>query len=393
MAAERTHALLAPSSGAKWYHCAASVWAESHIAESHIAEAPSDAADEGTFLHAIAADMLLGRPVLDRSATADQALLVQTYVDYVRTLGGTLRVEQRLDISEITGEKDAKGTADAVVLSGTTLYIVDAKFGRTKVEARSNIQLIVYALAAYMQTTLLQDVEALVMVIVQPRLDRIDAWYIDVAELLSWQKPLLDAAKKALWFYRALNAEPEKYVPGEKQCRWCKASSTCTAFAQHALNLVADDFIDLTQPLEPQLEHVAARTYDTAMLGNARTAVPLVEMWCKAVTKQVQDTLHAGESVPGWKLALGNPGNRAWTDPGEAEAALKAARLKVADMYDQKVVSPTTAGKLHKAGTIKPRAWSKLQALITRPEGKPVVVRDDDPRPAINPADDFANIG
>ena len=65
---------------------------------------------------------------------ADMARHVQTYVDYVRDLvkntGGTLLVEQRLPIGDITGEDDAHGTSDAVILTDTEVIVVDLKFGR-----------------------------------------------------------------------------------------------------------------------------------------------------------------------------------------------------------------------------------------------------------------------
>ena len=76
----------------------------------------------------------------------------------------------------------------------------------------------------------------------------------------------------------------------------------------------------------------------------------------------------------------------------EAEAVLKAMRVKHEQMYDYKLISPTTAEKLAKAEVIGPRQWPKLQALITRADGKPSVAPESDKRPAIcvKPvADDF----
>jgi hypothetical protein len=58
-------------------------------------------------------------------------------------------------------------------------------------------------------------------------------------------------------------------------------------------------------------------------------------------------------------------------------------RVKLEDMYDFKLISPTTAEKLAKAGTIGPRQWPKLKELITQNEGKPHVAPDSDPRPAL----------
>lgn len=66
-------------------------------------------------------------------------------------------------------------------------------------------------------------------------------------------------------------------------------------------------------------------------------------------------------------------------------------RLKKEQMYDFKLISPTTAEKLHKAGELGARQWPKLQALIVQPEGKPSVAPESDPRAALSVGDDFTD--
>jgi hypothetical protein len=109
----------------------------------------------------------------------------------------------------------------------------------------------------------------------------------------------------------------------------------------------------------------------------------------------VESELFSGRPVPGYKLVQGKKGNRKWSSESEAEAMLKGFKLKVEEMYDLKLVSPTTAEKLAKAGTIGPRQWPKLQGFITQSEGSPSVAPESDKRPAleIKPAvDDFENL-
>jgi hypothetical protein len=70
-------------------------------------------------------------------------------------------------------------------------------------------------------------------------------------------------------------------------------------------------------------------------------------------------------------------------------------RLKEAEMYDFKLISPTTAEKLAKAGTIGPRQWPKVLEKITQSEGKPHVAPLTDSRPAlvVTPVvDDFTDV-
>ena len=85
---------------------------------------------------------------------------------------------------------------------------------------------------------------------------------------------------------------------------------------------------------------------------------------------------------PGFKLVKGKGGRRHWTDEAAAADALKKARLKVDQIYTRKVISPTDAEKLHKAGAIKTRLYKAIEALAARPEGGPTLAPITDPRPA-----------
>jgi hypothetical protein len=112
------------------------------------------------------------------------------------------------------------------------------------------------------------------------------------------------------------------------------------------------------------------------------------------VRAETERQLLVGEPVSGWKLVQGKRGNRAWTSKEEAEATLKAMRIKHEDMYDYAVISPTSADKLAKAEIIGPRQWPKLQALITQSEGKPSVAPASDKREALvlRTANDFETV-
>jgi hypothetical protein len=116
------------------------------------------------------------------------------------------------------------------------------------------------------------------------------------------------------------------------------------------------------------------------------TAVDLIEDWCDAVRKEAYARMNNGIPVPGFKLVQGRRGARAWRSKDEAEATLKTMRLKVEEMYDLSLISPTTAEKLAKASVIGPRQWPKLQDLITQPDGKPAIAPESDPKPAIQVA-------
>lgn len=93
-----------------------------------------------------------------------------------------------------------------------------------------------------------------------------------------------------------------------------------------------------------------------------------------------------GVHIDGFKLVLGRPGNRQWTSAAEAEELLKTFKLKENERYSYKVITPTAAEKLYKAGRIGQRQWPKLEQIITRSEPAPVVAPESDTRPAWTPA-------
>jgi hypothetical protein len=132
-------------------------------------------------------------------------------------------------------------------------------------------------------------------------------------------------------------------------------------------------------------ENVEPKTAEVDRLGWAMGKVALVETWCKAIRAEVEKELLAGKAIAGWKLVKGKMGNRKWSDPTEAENMLKSLRLKVDQMYDLSLISPTSAEKLANSEVIGPRQWKKVLPLITRTEGGPSVAPESDKRPAIEP--------
>ena len=387
------HARLSPSSAHRWLHCPASV-----LLEANYPNTSSSYADEGTAAHELASRCLetgtntcyyMGE-VFNVNGTnyifdEEMADNVQQYVDYVRSIGGDLYVEQRLSISQITGEPGAFGTSDAVIIDDDELIIVDLKYGRgIRVDAENNEQLSIYALAALNEFEIVTDLNSVRMVIHQPRVSNISEWVISADELRAFGNSIKPKTEHIATLIKSNIVSDADYQPSEDACRFCRAMADCPGARKRVLTTVADDFVDETQPIAPQIERAPHREMDNNLLGNLLNAVGFIEDWCKAIRAKAEGELFAGHTVPGFKLVEGRRGTRQWNDVSAVEEMMKSMRLKVDEMYDMKLISPTSAEKLHKAGVIGPRQWPKLEELITQSNGKAAVVPISDKRPAIN---------
>lgn len=382
--------------------------------------------------------------------TAEMASEVQKYVDLVRQLsaGKQLLIEQSVPLDHLTGEGywadangvrlepqplsedlpgnlpegavwvPATGTSDAIIIDDEELTDVDLKYGKgVRVDAfyteivevtpfedseergiafieHGNEQLMMYASGALEKFGALGDFKRVRLMIVQPRLDHVSEWTCTVEELRRFEASIRTTARTVIIAFEHrvnwLGKSNEYLVPGDKQCRWCKAKATCPALTAHALSTVTgnvDDFEDLTkgapvlakkvevEQIDPKAPHVT-----NVILGALFPALDLIDDWLRAVRAKIESELLAGREVPGTKLVAGKKGARAWSDADEVEKKLKAMRLKQEQMYDFKLISPTTAEKLLKD---QQKRWKQLEPLITQADGKPHVAPLSDKRPAL----------
>lgn len=395
------HAEASPSGAAGWLSCPS--WQNDKEGSVY--------ADEGTAAHTLFAWCLTekrdalaykGRRIAVGTRTFevdnDMATHVQVAVDLVRHLvavtGGVLFVEQDLPIDHITGEVGATGRGDACIVCPDEIIVIDLKYGYRVVSAIDNPQCKMYISGAAEKYAMLGDFKTGRVLITQPRVSPTPSeWSISIAELTEWQPVAHQAAQ--LMFATRKGLEVEKFTPSEKGCEWCARKATCTGLADWVQKTVGADFDVLPQVFGPGGVDIPdmLEGEDSDRIALKADAAGLIEQWIKAVRGEVEKRLIAGGKVCGWKLVQGKKGPRKWSDASVVEDYMKhTMRLKVEEMYDLSLVSPTTAEKLVTAKVIGPKQWKKLQESITQSSGSMSVAPDTDSRKALEVkpvSDDF----
>jgi hypothetical protein len=296
---------------------------------------------------------------------------VQQYIDYVRQFSGQHFYEVRVDFSEWVPE--GFGTSDVIIIDGSTLRIIDLKYGQgVEVYADNNSQAQLYALGALSDFGDFAEIEEVVISIVQPRRDHISEWSISKKELLVFGAKVSQAAKAALRPDAPRN-------PGEKQCQWCNAKAVCPALRSYTEQTLIAQFDDISPATVTPVD-----TLTDEQLAQALDAKKLITGWLDAVEQLVTDKLNNGEQFAGYKLVEGRS-LRQWADEAQAEQTL--LRLADADkLYKKTFISVAQAEKL-----LGKKNAAAMADLVVKPSGKPTLAKADDPRPPIGATlDDFS---
>ena len=319
----------------------------------------------------------------------DRASRVKVATDHVWELDGTVTTERKVDPSHLLGRDDLGGTVDVTVTTGDTVHIIDYKDGITPVEAVENDQLIAYALGHLAEYKLPINgdypVKRFVLSIVQPKLSLkglppISSWELSTESLLSRIGGIV--AKAA-----ATDAPDAPLVPGEKQCRFCRAKGGCSAVNTHVMDAVGMfKSVDIVRQ--------AATTEPTAMsndkLREIIEAAPLLRQLLEATEAEALRRMQMGQTIPGLKVVNGR-GSRTWAhDDATMEAKLKKLGIPAGSLHVTKLISPAQAEKLtwEKRDGTKMQVTDKMKLqmereLIVKLAGKPTVASESDPRPAV----------
>lgn len=387
------HARYSPSAAHRWMRCPASL-----RACEGVPDVTTEFAAEGTLLHEIIELCLdlglepedfLGKRMSTEhfsfEITQDHVWMLEPMVESARLEPGTLYVEQR--VSAERWVKDCWGTLDTGWITRGHIKIRDNKFGSgVVVEPRENEQLMIYALAFWDQIARHETkAKTFHLWIDQPRVSTGGGvWTTDLDRLLRFAEELQAA-------YEACESADPEFVPGEKQCTFCPIRHTCGPRQEFMLEVVGLKFDDLDEdPIIPP-----SLTPGKGMTPERRSYIvrhrKLIEKWLERLHAETLFDAISGKPTPGQKAVAGRAGRRNWRNEKVAAALLKK-RISEDQLFTKKLISPSEAEKM-----IPPKNRGFLTNLVVQSEGKPVLVDEDDPKPAIRRTvdkfDDIEEIG
>lgn len=381
-----SHALLSPSSASRWLACTPSARLEEKFPES-----TSPFAEEGTLAHEVGETLLryykkdLKKREYDKRigglsenkyynhelqghADSYAAFVWEKFTAAKKSdKAAVLRVEEKIDVTAYVPE--GFGTGDAVIIANGTMEIIDLKYGKgVEVSAVGNKQMMLYALGAYDLFSFMYDINTVRMTIFQPRLDNISEYELAVSELLDWAENELKPKAKM-----AFNGEGD-FCAGS-HCKFCKAKAQCRTLAEYNLELAKYDFLD-------------AELMGNTEIANVLTRALPFKSWIASIEEYALGEAIKGERIPGFKLVEGRS-VRKYSDEAKIVSALVENGFTEDIIYDKKLKGITALEKI----VTKPKFNAICGGFIIKPEGKPTLVVDTDPRPVFDSAvNDFKDI-
>lgn len=254
MSEERKHSILAPSSK-EWVHCGFSA---KFLANKE--EETNDASEFGTECHALAEAYIRQslriedfdeKPVsIDELKSTfkhydeEMETLATGYANFV--IGQADYEEKRTgkkplvfveQLLEMDYAPDTHGTADAIIIAGDTLTIIDNKTGFIPIKVfegnELNSQLGIYGLYAYKLFADIYPIKKVRLVIYQERIHNIDDQTVNLEDLLEWEASVLrPAAKEA--------QNPNAEANSGKWCKYCPGRNVCKQRSNDVLSAASD---------------------------------------------------------------------------------------------------------------------------------------------------------
>ena len=290
----RKHARLSASRTDRFMSCPGSYRLESLMPY----EPAGEAAAIGTAIHELS-EIILSNVQVPAGTDPDHIAMAQSYADFVNTLVENPRkklIEVNLDSGLKSLHPALGGTADAVLVDGDHLHVVDLKTGRVAVDATDNKQLLTYALGAMRQFKAPSHITC-TMHIFQPRVGH-SKWTVTGQDLVDHGERLKAAAELALTADAPTSPSPDA-------CRYCKAKTICPSMREKVQTAARSDFM-------PDM------TVTPDMLDDAA----LVAAWAEMVQAAAKTQIADGKTIQGWTMRAGRK-TKFWKDEALVMQAFK----------------------------------------------------------------------
>lgn len=349
------HSSKGASSSHRWLNCPGSLKKSAGLPNGD-----NDASREGTMLHDVAANWLIGyrdgdvfgkfagaAPGLLDNLTTEQIEVVRAYVYTIQDDIGLygyadeFLIEERISIPDL--HKDFWGTNDCATVVGNKLTVYDLKCGFHPVEVEYdgmlNPQLGYYLLGVISRlggyvgpdnVALPQSISALEIVVVQPRMGGVKRRQVDVVELYDLAQRLRVAATLA-------DSDLPPVLAGD-WCRWCPARRECRERRDYALSVARSEFGAEVPP---------ASELSDEQLAELLPRLEHLEAWIKDLREAAKERLGRKQDIPGWSLTEPTKGRRQWSkDEEEVSLLLGAWGIPPDKIWVRKLISPAEAERL-----------------------------------------------
>ena len=416
------HSRRSPSSAHRWRLCPGSVNAEQGLSDS-----VGEEARQGTCFHEIAADCLeygidpwhaVGKDVtweetvdgevvtITRTFTREMADKMMPGLIQLRAMedapGAKMFVERRVSLEKYVGPGES-GTADCFIIDLYNWRIInwDWKWGAgVPVSPEWNDQTILYTLGvwedyaaemfweAHMEglgpdgddpnPLVIPDIEV-VICIEQPRAPGGGGtWTTTMQDLLAEGRAIKKDAE-------ATEDPDAPRIPGEKQCKFCKAArhNTCKERAGMVLSLLDLDDEELDDDFMLGLPVDLPRSLTPTQRSNVLLNRKLIERFLEQLHEEAMEDARLGKETPGLKRVAGRRPPRKWKDEKRAEMLLKQDFGDEA--FNRKLRSPAQI----EGGVKKQRFKTRYQAMVIEGDPAPALVNETDPRPPMKAAIDL----
>lgn len=392
---ERAHATRSPSGAHGWRRCPGKLNAERGLPDRVHREAA-----EGTLFHDHAeiclvggidpqtleqgvAEVISGHTVSFNQEMVEHLLSGLDLIDELIEPGDIVRVEEKVWIEPYTLEDDGFGTSDLIIIKIKKRKIIvwDWKYGKIAVSPIENDQAILYGLGVWETVAgALFDWDptdiAVELIIYQPRVPGAGGvWPTTMEWLLQEGNQIrIDAA--------ATYDPNAPRVPGEKQCKYCKAKGTCAPFAEYNLRMVGLRFEDIDEGIELDVTPPLVEDFDQ-WTPERRSYVWLhrktFERWLKALGEEIMADYRQGRPTPFIKAVTGKGGRRKWRDEKASKAELETY---LESLEDDDLWVPVTPAVLEKK-IGKKAAKEDVAHLWVAGDPKPMLVPITDTRDAL----------